>query len=171
MDLRLKSPSLGNGTGIPDVWQLDEDSPDWLENIIIRLLEVGVPPTAISKAFQVDVQAIKELSADLTITKYGTPEISEAMNYLVWRAYQEGLTILESAPSASRQRFIFTLLSSQSRILGKESPQSLERMRGELESLISQVGVDDPVVQSIYATSEFSSVDGEADDPEEGFEG
>lgn len=34
-----------------DVWDLDQEAPDWLEHIIISLLEVGVPPTALSRAF------------------------------------------------------------------------------------------------------------------------
>jgi hypothetical protein len=142
-----------------------------LENICTRLLEVGVPPTAIAKAFQVEVQSIKDLQSTILVSKYGTAEISEAMNFLMWRAYQDALIILESAPSATRTRFITTLLSRQSVILGKQSPQALEQIRGELESLIRDVNIENPQVPSIYAEPQFSPVDGEADDPEEGFEG
>ena len=152
-----------------EAWEAT-DSDYWLENICTRLLAVGVPPTAIAKAFQVDPQAIKDLQSTINIQKYGTPEISEAMNFLMWRAYQDALIILESGPSATRTRFITTLLSRQSVILGKESPQSLERIRGELESLIRDVNVADPQVPSIYAEPQFSPVDGETDDPEEGLE-
>lgn len=152
---------------IPDVWELDIDQPDWLETIIIALLEVGVPPTAIGKAFRIDPQSIKELQAELLITKYGTAEISEAINFLMWRAYEDSLSILDSAPAAQRQRFITTLLSRQSAIVGKESPQSIARMRGELEHLWADIGVEDPKTPSIYAPSEFTPTDGETDDPEE----
>lgn len=155
-------------TYVPDVWELDPDEPDWLETIIIALLEVGVPPTAIGKAFRIDPQAIKELQAELNVEKYGTAEISEAINFLMWRAYEDSLAILDSAPSASRQRFITTLLSRQSAIVGKESPQSIARMRGELEKLWADMGVEDPAVESIYAPSEFTPTDGAPDDPEEG---
>lgn len=154
-----------------DVWELDPDAPDWLESICTRLLEVGVPPTALGKAFQVDVQAIKELQATLNITKYGTAEISEAMNFLMWMAYQDALSILESAPSATRTRFIITLLSRQSVILGKQSPESLDRMRDALSDLYANIGIDRPRGGSIYATSPFTPSNGTADDPEEGFEG
>lgn len=155
-------------TFIPDVWELDPDQPEWLETICIALLEVGVPPTAIGKAFRIDPQAIKELEAEIHISKYGTAEISEAINYLMWRAYEDALAILDSAPSASRQRFITTLLARQSSIVGKESPQSIARMRGELEKLWADMGVEDPRVESIYAASEFTPTDGTTDDPEEG---
>jgi hypothetical protein len=152
-----------------DVWELDPDEPDWLESICVLLLEVGVPPTALSKAFQVDVVAIKELQAQLNIAKYGTAEISEAMNYLLWRAYEDGLNILESAPSASRQRFIITLLSRQSTILGKQSPEELERMRNQLSDLFSAIGAKpDPETGSIYTASPFTPTDGTPDDSEEG---
>lgn len=155
-----------------DPWELDPDEPEWLEHICKLLLQVGVPPTALSRAFMVDVDAVKELQATVNVEKYGTAEISEAMNFLMWRAYQDAQDILSHAPIQVRMRFITTLLSRQSVILGKESPQSLERMRSELESLIAGVSVDNPVVPSIYATqSEFAALDGEADDPEEGPEG
>lgn len=152
-----------------DAWELDPDEPDWLENICRLLLQVGVPPTALARAFTVDVDAIKELQATLNIEKYGTAEISEAMYFLMWRAYNDAQEILSHSPMQTRIRFITTLLSRQSAIIGKESPQSLERMRAELQTLIAGVSVEDTVVPSIYATqSAFSAVDGETDDPEEG---
>lgn len=153
---------------IPDVWQLDPDSPDWLETICISLLEVGVPPTAIGKAFRIDPLALKELQAEIHVVKYGTAEISEAINFLMWRAYEDAHAILDSAPSASRQRFITTLLARQSAIVGKESPESISRMRGELEALWADIGVEAPSTESIYAPSEFTPTDGAADDSEEG---
>lgn len=155
-------------TYIPDVWELDPDQPEWLETICIALLEVGVPPSAIGKAFRIDPQALKELQAEINVVKYGTAEISEAINFLMWRAYEDAHAILDSAPSASRQRFITTLLARQSAIVGKESPESIGRMRGELESLWADIGVETPATESIYAPSEFTPSDGETDDPEEG---
>ena len=156
---------------IPDAWQLDEDAPDWLETICTRLLQVGVPPTAIAKAFSVDVTAIKDLQATLHIRQFGTAEISEAMSFLMWRAYQDALNILESAPSATRTRFITTLLSRQSVILGKQSPEELTRMRDQLSDLFAGIGIPDPQGGSIYAPSVFTPLDGAADDSEEGPEG
>jgi hypothetical protein len=134
------------------------------------LLEVGVPPTALSRAFSVDKYAVIELQSTLNVEKYGTAEISEAMNFLMWQAYSDAMEILTSSPLQLRTRFITTLLSRQSVILGRQSPEGLNRMRGELESLIAQVGIEDPVAPSIYATSEFTPVDRETDDPEEGLE-
>lgn len=152
-----------------DVWELDDDSPDWLETLATRLLEVGVPPTAISKAFAVDIEAVRTLQSTLRITPYGTAEITEAMNFLMWRAYHDALDILDSAPSTSRQRFITTLLSRQSLILGKESPEGLNKMRAELQELVGTINVPDTLQPSIYSHSQFTppTVDGEADDPEE----
>lgn len=153
---------------IPEVWDLDPDQPYWLESILRRLLAVGVPPTALSKAFNLDVTPIRELEATMHIEQYGTAEISEAMNFLIWRAFADGMDILDNAPSASRQRFITTLLSRQSSIVGKQSPEALARMRAELDSLYGHIGVADPQSGSIYATSPFTPTDGDTDDPEEG---
>jgi hypothetical protein len=155
----------------PDPWTLDSSAPDWLEAVCTRLLEVGVPPSALAKAFFVDVAAIKDLQADLHVEKFGTAEISEAMSFLMWHAYQDALEILESAPSATRRQFITTLLSRQSVILGKQSPEELGRMRDQLSDLFAGIGVPDPQAGSIYATSPFTPVDRVADDPEEGPQG
>jgi hypothetical protein len=132
------------------------------------LLEVGVPPTALSKAFKVDVYAIKELQDQIHCENYGTAEISEAMNFLMWQAYAEGREILASAPPTTRMRFITNLLSRQSVILGKQSPESLDRMRTALNDLYANIGVPDPAAGSIYATSPFTPVDGNPNDSEEG---
>lgn len=153
---------------VPDIWQLDEDAPTWLETICTRLLQVGVPPTAISKAFTVDVAAIKDLQATLHTQQYGTAEFSEAVSFLRWRAYSDAHAILDQAPSATRTRFIITLLTHSSRILGKESPEELARMRDQLSDLFAGIGVPDPPSGSIYETSPFTPVDGATDDSEEG---
>jgi hypothetical protein len=155
---------------IPDVWQLDPDSPDWLETIIIRLLTVGVPPTAISHAFNVEVFAVKELQDTILTQKYGTAEISEAMNFLMWQAYQEGREILQFAQPAIRMRFITNLLSRQSVILGKQSPESLDKMRNALSDLYANIGVPEPAAGSIYATSPFTPANRDSNDSEEGSE-
>jgi hypothetical protein len=154
-----------------DVFELDVDTPEWFEEITARLLSVGVPPTAISKAFNVDVEAVKDFQAELLTVAYGTPEIAEAMSYLMWRAYRDAIEILDSAPATQRTRFITTLLSRQSMILGKQSPEGMNRIRGELESLIASVNIDSPLEPSIYASSEFNPVDREANDSEEGSTG
>jgi len=158
-------------TYIPDVWELDPDEPAWLEIICISLLQVGVPPTAIGKAFRIDPQALRELQAELHVVKYGTAELSEAINFLMWRAYEDAHAILDSAPSAMRQRFITTLLARQSAIVGKESPESISRMRGELEELWSDIGVEAPATESIYAPSEFTPINRATNDTEEGPQG
>lgn len=150
-----------------DIWQLADDAPDWLEQITTRLLSCGVPPSAIARAFEVDIDAIKSLQATLYVQQYGTAEISEAMNFLMWRAYRDALEILDSAPVVQRTRFITTLLSRQSIILGKQSPEGMQRLRTELESLITSINVEDPLEPSIYADSQFSALDGETDDPKE----
>lgn len=44
-------------------------------------------------------------------------------------------------------------------------------MRSELNSLIAEIGVEEPRTPSIYATSEFNPVDRKTYDPEEGLDG
>jgi hypothetical protein len=122
-----------------EAWQLDVDVPGWLEIIIIKLLAVDVPPTAIGKAFDLDTEPIKELLYDLRVEKYGTAELGEAMHALMWSAYEDMRELLRTAAPSRRLQMNMALLSKASALVGTGTPDSINRMHGELESLYRQV--------------------------------
>ena len=53
-------------------------------DIIERLLTVGVPPTAVAKAFDIDTFVVKERLNDLRVEKYGAAELSEFVQAIQW---------------------------------------------------------------------------------------
>jgi hypothetical protein len=155
-------------TDVADLWELDIDDPGWLTPVATRLLEVGVPPTAISKAFSVELDAVKELQDTLHIQRYGSAELSEAMLFFMWKMIDDAYEMLETAPIQSRTRLMTTMLSKASSMVQAADPEGLAKMRDEFAKLTSSIQSTESTVPSIYASPEFSPVDGEPDDPEEG---
>lgn len=149
-----------------DLWQLEVDSPEWLPTIIDRLLSVGVPPTAVANAFYLDVQVVKDRLIDGRISKYGTAELGEAMHALMWRAYEDLLTLIDSAPMSKRIQINMTLLSKASALVGSQTPDGIARMQAEFEEMMAETRrIPTHARDSIY---ESSTHDGTIDDPEEG---
>jgi hypothetical protein len=151
-----------------DPWTLDADAPDWLTQVATRLLEVGVPPTAISKAFYVDLAAVRQLQDTLHTQRYGSAELSEAMSFFMWKMIDDAYEMLESAPIHSRTRLMTTMLARASSMVQKSDPEGMDKMRQEFLKLTSTIQSTEQIVPSIYASPEFSPVDREPDDPEQG---
>jgi hypothetical protein len=153
-----------------DLWTLDSDSPDWLPTIITRLLEVGVPPTAVANAFYIEVEAVKELQMDLRIERYGTAELAEAMHALMWKAYEDTLVLISQAPPARRLQLNMTLLAKAQSLVGNQAPDSIGRLQSELDGIMAETRRTDAAepTSSIYETG---SADAPPDDPEKGSTG
>jgi hypothetical protein len=151
-----------------DPWTLDIDAPDWLTPIVTRLLTVGVPPTAVAKAFYVELDAVKALQDTIHVARYGSAELSEAMLFFMWKMIDDAYEMLESAPIHSRTRLMTTMLARASSMVQKSDPEGMDRMRSEFVKLTQSIQSTESTVPSIYASPEFSPMDGEPDDPEEG---
>lgn len=147
-----------------DPWQLDIDAPDWLEQVCIALLENGAPPTLLANAFLIDVSAIKDLQATLHVKRYGSAELSEAIMFFLWRTIDDAYDILNSAPIATRTRFVTTMLSRAAAMTGKQEPEGFERMRDAFTELTTKIKADAALQPSIYASPEYSPMDAPAND-------
>lgn len=119
-------------------WQLDIEAPDWLESVILRLLAVDVPPTAIAKAFEIDVEPVRDLLLDVRVTKYGTAELGEAMHNLMWKAYEDTYILIQNSPPGQRLRMNMVLLSKASALVGGSTPDTMARMQNEFSTLMSE---------------------------------
>jgi hypothetical protein len=150
---------------VPDLWQLSWDEPDWLRPVILRLLSVGVPPTAISKAFELEVDAVKDLQRSVRIHHFGTAELGEAIHNLMWKAYEDTLELIRHSPPSQRLRLNMALLARGSTLVGGQTPEGLQKMQEELTTMMAEArGTEAEVTSSIYETV---PVDAPPDDPEE----
>lgn len=146
-----------------EAWELDPHETGWLEAIIIKLLQVDIPPTAIAKAFNLEVEPVKELLIGLRVEKYGTAELGEAMHALMWEAYNDVRTLIARSAPSRRLQLDMALLSKASALVGGGTPDSIAKMQAEFSQLAKETrGLE---MTGIY---ESDTVDAPIDDPEKG---
>src|SRR5580698_6408769 len=111
------------------------------EFVVDRLLEAGVPPTAIATAFEADPIVFRQRQAELHTRRYGSAELSEALAILQWEALERAREFMSEGASRTRQAFIMSILSKSLSLTGRQNPEQNERLRQDLEDLMTQVTV------------------------------
>src|SRR5215472_4261388 len=109
--------------------------PDERAEIVYKLLKVGVPPTAVAKALDMDVDTVRGALAHMHTESYGTDEIAEAMTHLIWVAYDTALHEIEYGTPASKARFIQLVLSRSIGLAGKSTPETSEKIRAAIDQM------------------------------------
>jgi hypothetical protein len=111
---------------------------DEFTEIVDRLLEVGVPPTAVAKAFDIDPFVVRDRMNGLRISKYGAAELSEALAVMQWDALDECRAMIHDAPYNVRSRFIMAILSKTMSLTARQNPETLGAMRANILELYQQ---------------------------------
>lgn len=136
-------------------------------DIIERLLTVGVPPTAVAKAFDIDPFVVKQKMADLRVARYGMAELSEAMAELQWEAFEQAKQMIYDAPHGPRSRFIMGILGKTLSLTARQNPETLGNMREDfMELLTGMADTDDDLAGT--DTAAFVAVDEADEDQDEG---
>jgi hypothetical protein len=152
-----------------DLWQLEVDDPDWLPEVITRLLAVGVPPTAVARAFDIEPQVVKDFQSDIRTDKYGAAELGEAVHFLMWQSFEDIVQIIKHAPMAKRMQMNMAFLAKASALVGSTTPDGIARMQSELADMQAETrGTPTEVADSIYVST---PLDAPPDDPEKRPEG
>jgi hypothetical protein len=118
-----------------DIQQLSEND---AIDLISALLAQAIPPTAIAKAFNLDPDLVREMLTQIRVKRYGTAEISEAMVFLRWKAYDAAVEMLHTGSPANRLRTVNMLLSYMMRSTAKDDPEEFTRIRTEMQRLIAE---------------------------------
>lgn len=134
--------------------------------IITTLLQQGVPTNPIAIAFNVDQSLVKELQAEIKISQYGSSEIAELLQSLMFEAYQEARQQIKSGSPATKTRMIQMILSRAMVVVGKQSPEEFERLRRELQSTFAEMTNNNNVV-SMFPDPTFSPIGGMEESDEE----
>lgn len=113
--------------------------------VVDRLLEVGVPPTAIAKAFEIDPFVVRDRANELRIERYGAAELAEALANLQWEAFEQAKTMIYDAPYSVRTRFIMAILSKTMSLTARQNPETIGNLRQNVLDLMGQMtgGGDD----------------------------
>jgi tetrahydromethanopterin S-methyltransferase subunit H len=107
-----------------------------LDDSIIALLENGVEPTVIARAWGLDVTWINSLPAKRVMRVADEAEISESILQLMTMAVEEGRKILIEGTPTVKMRFIYSLLSTYIRNFASQTPKEVEDMRAEIMSIL-----------------------------------
>ncbi len=110
---------------------------DEFTEVIERLLTVGVPPTAVAKAFDIDPFVVKERMAQLRVERYGAAELSEAMTNLQWEALDHVKQMMYDAPYAQRSRLIMGIMGKTMSLTARQNPETMGNVRNEFLELVA----------------------------------
>jgi len=108
-----------------------------LTHLLDRLLEVGVPPTAIAKAWDIDPFLVRDRMNDLRVDKYGAAELSEAIAAIQWEVLEEFRHMVHDAPYSERQRFIMGMVSKTMSLTARQNPETMGTMRNDFLGLMA----------------------------------
>ena len=120
-----------------------EMNADEFEDVVARLLEAGVPPSAIAKAFDIDPFVVKDKLNEVRVGKYGAAELSEAMAALQWEAFEQAREMIYNAPHTVRSRAIMGILSKTMSLTARQNPETLGNMRADLLELLTEMAEPD----------------------------
>lgn len=123
-------------------------------DLVYSLLKNGVPPTAIAKTLELDVDHVRGALAHMRAEKYGTDEISEAMTNLIWEAYQEALYQIKYGSPTNKVRFIQMVLARSVGIAGRADTDAGQKVRDALMAFASAEAPAVMLGDSIYTPTE-----------------
>ena len=136
--------------------------------IVDRLLEVGVPPTAVAKAFGAEPLVIRDRANELRVAQYGAAELSEALANLQWEALAQARAMIYDAPFNVRSRFIMGILSKTMSLTARQSPETTATMRRQLLEFMGEMGVEGDDDLAGVDSSAFVAVAAANEDQDEG---
>lgn len=125
-------------------------TPEQRSEVVYALLKASVPPSAIAKAFGMDPEHIAGALSQMRVERYGTDEKAEAMDFLIWEAYEEAVYQVRHGTPANKLKFCAMVLSRSVGIAGKSTPETAEKVRTWLDEMKAGLTPDVQLSQSIY---------------------
>lgn len=125
----------------PEPTLLADLDPLHLVEIVRRLLRVGVPPTAIANAFDLDAGPIKAVARKVRRETYGTAELSEAHSFLTWLAYEELLNMVRTGSPEIRLKAAMQIQSKAMSISARQTPEEVTLARAEFATLSADIEI------------------------------
>jgi orotate phosphoribosyltransferase-like protein len=117
------------------ILDLEEDD---AVDLLHRLLEQGIPSSAIARALHIDHDFVRGLAAEVRSRRYGTSEITEAMDWLMWQAFDVAVDLLHTGSPANRIRAVSMILPRSVTAAAKQDPQAFGQVREALQDLLQQ---------------------------------
>jgi hypothetical protein len=106
-----------------------------LIDLVHSLLSNGVTPTTIAHVLGIDADLLRDVQSEIRVRQFGTDELDEAMDFLMWRAYEQANNILRSGTTQEKIRAISMVLSKAVGLAGRRPPETFGNIREELAKL------------------------------------
>ncbi len=126
-------------------------TPEQTSEVVYAFLKVGVPPSAVARAMGMDPEHVTAARSQMLTERYGTDEKSEAMDHLIWEAYEEVSWQIRNGTPANKLRYAQMILSRSVGIAGKTNPETSERIRNAFAQMAEHLGASEGSAEpSIY---------------------
>ena len=106
-----------------------------LIDLVHDLLTNGVTPTTIAYVLGIDPEVTRGILSEMRVRRYGTDELDEAMNGLMWKAYDSAQVILRSGTTQEKIRCISMVLAKTVGLAGRRPPETFQEIREGLQAL------------------------------------
>ena len=138
-------------------------TPDTLIELLRRGLRAGIPPTALANMMEMEPEVVQTFAINVRRGKYGTAELSEALSFLTWTAYEKTLFIIEhGSPELS--------LKASSMLMGKALATSVRQTPEEVargREIVLAIAAEEKIIElegEEVEASQFVAVDDSPDD-------
>ena len=81
-------------------------TPSELEEIVHALLAEGVPPGVVARALELDPMLVKDAQAEVRVHRYGTDDITEYNEQLMWDAVDRARDVIAHGSATERDRLL-----------------------------------------------------------------
>jgi hypothetical protein len=142
-------------------------SPETLVELLRRGLRVGIPPTALANMFEMEPEVVQELAVNVRRGRYGTAELSEALSFLTWEAYEQTLLVARKGSPELKLKANMAIMGKALATSARQTPEELERARADFLAFIAESKIIEIEGEEVEPSA-FVAVDDEADDQGQG---
>ena len=138
-------------------------NPDTLIELLRRGLRAGIPPTALANMMDMEPEVVQTFSINVRRGRYGTAELSEALSFLTWEAYEEMLHTLRRGSPELKLKATMALMGKALATSVRQTPEEVARAREDLLAIIAEKKIIELEGEEVEP-SVFVAVDDSSDD-------
>lgn len=138
-------------------------NPDTLIELLRRGLRAGIPPTALANMMEMDAEVVQTFAINVRRGKYGTAELSEALSFLTWTAYEQVLRIIHHGSPEMSLKASMALMGKALATSVRQTPEEVARAREDLLAVIAEKKIIEIEGEEVEP-SVFVAVDDTPDD-------
>jgi hypothetical protein len=113
--------------------------------------------------FEMDVEVTQAFAINVRRGRYGTAELSEALSFLTWEAYEEMLHTIKRGSPELKLKATMALMGKALATSVRQTPEEVTRAREDMLAIASQLKMLELEGEEVVESA-FVAVDDSADD-------